>query len=87
MFFLTLISYNKFNVKAVFAGHLHKNSYADYKGMDMICTSAIGKQLGKDLSGLRIVKVSKDSVVSNYYTLEYLENIKREDILNNHYTN
>ena len=82
MFFLTLISYNKFNVKAVFAGHLHKNSYADYKGMDMISTSAVGKQLGKDLSGLRIIKVSKDSVVSNYYSLKELEKINRENILN-----
>ncbi len=68
--------FNKFGVRAVFAGHLHKNSYGNYKGMDMVTTSAIGKQLGGDLSGLRIVKVNIDSVVSNYYNLEDLERIK-----------
>lgn len=76
--------FNKFNVRAVFAGHLHRNSYADYKGMDMISTSAVGKQLSTDISGLRIIKVLNDSVVSNYYSLQNLEKIKREDILNAH---
>ena len=68
--------FNKFGVKAVFAGHFHKNSYGNYKGMDMISTSAVGKQLGKDQSGFRIIKVTKDSVLSKYYSLEELENIK-----------
>ena len=66
----------KYDVKAVFAGHFHKNSYGNYKGMDMITTSAVGKQLGNDLSGLRIVRVTKDSVISNYYSLDDLESIK-----------
>ena len=67
--------FNKFGVKAVFAGHFHKNSSGNYKGMDMITTSAVGKQLGKDHSGLRIIRVTQDSVFSEYYSLQDLESI------------
>ncbi len=68
--------FNQYGIKAVFAGHFHKNSYGNYEGMDMITTSAVGKQLGNDKSGLRIVKVTKDGVISHYYGLNDLESIK-----------
>ena len=58
------------NVDAVFAGHLHKNGSAKYGNMQMITTSAVGKPLGKDPSGIRIVKVYPDRIESVYYGLD-----------------
>jgi len=70
--------FNKHNVNAVFSGHLHRNSYVQYKGIDMISTSAVGKQLGDDLSGLRVIKITKDNISNNYYSLMDLEEIELE---------
>ncbi len=53
-------------VEAVFAGHHHNNAEATYEGIDMITTSAIGKQLGKAKSGFRVITVYKDSVAHRY---------------------
>lgn len=60
------------NVAAVFAGHRHINSYAKYGNIEMITTSAVGKPLGKDPSGLRIIKVYPDRIESIYYGLDDL---------------
>ncbi|HLU89151.1 MAG TPA: metallophosphoesterase [Cyclobacteriaceae bacterium] len=68
----------KYKVRAVFNGHLHRNSHLKYKGTDMIASSAVGKQLGKDLSGLRVIKVSKGGFTSDYYGLEDLDNVELE---------
>ena len=40
-------------VKMIFAGHYHNNAIAQYDGIEMITTSAVGKQLGKAKSGFR----------------------------------
>ncbi|KAG8327930.1 Serine/threonine-protein phosphatase cpped1 [Homalodisca vitripennis] len=56
-------------VKYVFCGHLHKNGGGKYKQLECVVTSAIGKQLGTDLSGMRVVKVYKDRVEHQYYPL------------------
>ena len=53
-------------VKAIFAGHYHKNAIAQYNGIEMITTSAVGKPLGKQKSGFRIVTVYKDSISHRY---------------------
>ena len=57
-------------VDAVFAGHLHNNSSAKYGDLDMITTSASGKPLGREQSGLRVIKVYNESIESIYYPLE-----------------
>lgn len=62
----------KSNVVAVFAGHYHNNAEASYKGIQMITTSAVGKQLGKAKSGFRIVKVYPDKIEHNYVELDSL---------------
>lgn len=59
----------KNNANYVFAGHLHKNASGKYGNLSMITTSAVGKQLGNDQSGLRIVIVSNHGVKSSYYPL------------------
>jgi 3',5'-cyclic AMP phosphodiesterase CpdA len=50
----------------IFAGHYHKNAIAQYDGIEMITTSAVGKPLGKAKSGYRVVTVYKDSVSHKY---------------------
>ncbi len=41
-------------VRAVFAGHYHRNSYGTLGKMEMITTSAVGRPLGVDPSGFRV---------------------------------
>ncbi|MBP9842105.1 MAG: metallophosphoesterase [Simkaniaceae bacterium] len=56
-------------VTAAFCGHYHRNSYGTYQGMPVITTSAIGRPLGSDPSGFRIVKVYHNRIEHAYYGL------------------
>ena len=56
-------------VKMIFAGHYHNNAIALYDGIQMITTSAVGKQLGKVKSGFRLITVYKDSISHKYVEL------------------
>lgn len=48
----------RYGVTAVFSGHYHRNrSPASYRGLLHVVSSALGRPLGDDPSGLRIVKV------------------------------
>ncbi len=58
------------NVSAVFAGHYHRNCYANDGTMEMITSGPVGKPLGEDPSGFRIVKVFKDQIEHKYYGLD-----------------
>ncbi|KAE8579761.1 hypothetical protein XENTR_v10024174 [Xenopus tropicalis] len=62
----------KAGIKAVFSGHYHRNAGAKYNDLDMVVTSAIGCQLGKDAHGLRVVVVTEDKIVHKYYSLNEL---------------
>ncbi|XP_038130101.1 serine/threonine-protein phosphatase CPPED1 [Cyprinodon tularosa] len=64
--------FKRAGVKAVFTGHYHQNAGGCHDGLDMVVTSAIGCQLGKDTHGVRVVVVTADSVVHRYYSLEQL---------------
>jgi len=57
-------------VVKIFAGHYHNNAQATYDGIEMITTSAVGKQLGKAKSGFRVVTVYKDSIEHRYVEIE-----------------
>lgn len=59
-------------VEAIFCGHLHRNAGGEYRGMQVVVTSAIGGQLGNDKSGARIVKVLEDKINHKYYAIEDL---------------
>lgn len=59
-------------IKAVFAGHYHRNAGGTYRSLDMVVSSAIGCQLGKDTHGLRVVVVTADSIVHQYRSLDQL---------------
>ena len=66
--YLNLFAENK--VEAIFAGHLHHNALTSYGNIQMIATSAVGKQIGEDSSGLRIVKVYADRIEHQYFGLD-----------------
>ena len=57
-------------VKAVFAGHLHSNAEASYDGIQMVTTSAVGRQLGSNVPGVRIIMVSDGEMTHKYYPLD-----------------
>jgi serine/threonine-protein phosphatase CPPED1 len=66
--YLSLFEAN--NVDALFVGHLHKNNTSEFGGIQWVITSAVGKPLGPDPSGMRIVKVYNNRIESNYYGLD-----------------
>lgn len=57
-------------VRAVFAGHYHRNRIAVSGDLEMVTSGPVGKPLGDDPSGLRIVKVFKDHIEHEYYGLD-----------------
>jgi len=58
-------------VRAIFAGHYHRNAYGQFgPGIEMITTSAVGFQIGTDEPGMRIVKVYKDHIEHKYWGFE-----------------
>jgi len=65
---------HRYNVRYVFAGHLHKNAFGKDGDLEMITTSAAGKPLGDDPSGFRIVELKGDSLIQNYIPFGKLPN-------------
>ncbi|HBE39966.1 MAG TPA: metallophosphatase, partial [Bacteroidales bacterium] len=62
--------FDKYNVTAVFSGHLHNNAGSFTGTTEMIVTSAVGRPLGDAPSGIRIIKVFKDRMTHKYYPLD-----------------
>jgi 3',5'-cyclic AMP phosphodiesterase CpdA len=58
---------HEFGVKHVFAGHYHRNSEGRDGDLEMVTTGPVGMPLENAKSGLRIVKVTPDSVTNQYY--------------------
>jgi predicted phosphodiesterase len=56
-------------VTHVFAGHYHRNAYARDGSLEMITTGPVGKFLGKDPSGIRVVTWSDAGIEHQYYDL------------------
>jgi len=59
--------FHKYDVSAVFAGHLHRNNYASDGDMLMVVTTAVGFQGGDDDPGYRVVKVLPNGIEHQYY--------------------
>lgn len=59
-------------VREIFAGHYHRNAVARDGDIEMVTTSAVGRPLGSDPSGFRVVIITRDSVVHQYYSLDSL---------------
>ena len=65
-----LALFREYKVEAVFAGHLHNNASAANGNTKMIVTSAVGKPLGSAPSGIRIIKVYRNRIESDYFSLD-----------------
>lgn len=57
-------------VTKIMCGHYHRNAGGWYENMELVVTSAIGAQCGKDKSGVRIVKVLDNSIEHQYYAMQ-----------------
>ena len=66
--------FQKYGIKYIFAGHLHKNAIGRDGDLEIISTGPVGKPLGKDPSGFRIVKVNGSKISSEYYSLDSIPN-------------
>ncbi|WP_353718975.1 metallophosphoesterase [Dyadobacter sp. 676] len=67
-----LALFAKYGVSHIFAGHYHRNAFGKSGDIEMVTTGPLGKPLGKDPSGFRIVKVSSGRVSHQYYELDQL---------------
>jgi 3',5'-cyclic AMP phosphodiesterase CpdA len=65
-----LALFKQYEVKVVFAGHLHQNRLATDHQLQMVTTGPVGMPLGHDKSGLRIIQVFPDKIEHRYYELD-----------------
>ena len=61
-------------VRYVFAGHYHRNSYGRDGDLEMITSGPVGRPLGADPSGLRIVTVKDDVLEHTYFGMGLIPN-------------
>lgn len=61
-------------VHYVFAGHYHRNAYGTDGDLEMITSGPVGRPLGDDPSGMRIVRVLDDGLGHAYYSLGAIPN-------------
>ena len=61
-------------VRYVFAGHYHRNDYGTDGPLEMITSGPVGKPLGDDPSGIRIVRVTVDGLEHRYYAFGQIPN-------------
>lgn len=59
-----------FDASAVFAGHMHRNVYANDAGLMMVTTGAVGYPIDPDPSGIRVVQMSEDAIRHRYYGMD-----------------
>jgi len=64
--------FQKAGVRAIFAGHYHRNAGGKYENMELVVTSAIGAQSPEGTnakSGYRIVNVDEDKIYHKYVNI------------------
>jgi len=64
----------RYDVHDVFAGHYHRNASGQTGSLRMVTTGPVGKPLGPDPSGIRIVLVRESKMESHYYGLGSIPN-------------
>ncbi|WP_411273140.1 metallophosphoesterase [Daejeonella sp.] len=64
--------FERYKVRQIFAGHYHRNAGGRAGNIEMITTGPVGRPLGSDSSGFRIVNVDGTSVKHKYYPLDSL---------------
>jgi 3',5'-cyclic AMP phosphodiesterase CpdA len=61
--------FHEAGVSQVFAGHYHRNAYGRDGSLEMITTGPVGKFLGNDPSGMRMVTWSEAGIEHQYFGL------------------
>ncbi len=61
--------FKKYGIQYVFAGHYHRNSFGMADGIHMVTTGPVGKPLGNDPSGFRIITINGKRVEHTYVDL------------------
>jgi len=69
-----LALFREFGVKHLFCGHYHRNAVARSDEMEVVTTGPVGKPMGNDGSGLRVVIVRDSGLEHRYYELGRLPN-------------
>ncbi len=64
-----LALFHEFGVKHLFSGHYHRNAIARDGDIEAVTTGPVGKPLGTDKSGLRVVIVRDQAIEHRYYQL------------------
>jgi predicted phosphodiesterase len=72
--------FRRYGVSYAFAGHYHRNAYAETSSFHVMTTGPVGKPLGPDPSGFRVVVARESTMESQYYGLG---NIPNQVVLNN----
>jgi len=62
-----LALFHHYGVEHAYAGHYHRNDYGRDGSLEMVTTAPVGKPLGKEGSGFRIVRVREGVFESTYY--------------------
>ena len=62
--------FREYGVSAVFAGHYHRNGEGRDGTLEMITTGPVGRPLGDDPSGFRVVRVLEDRIEHEYHALD-----------------
>jgi len=66
--------FGRYGVAYAFAGHYHRNAYGEAPPFHVITTGPVGKPLGPDPSGIRVVAVRETTMESQYYGLGNIPN-------------
>ena len=64
--------FHQYGVEHVYAGHYHRNDHGREGALEMVTTGPVGKPIGNDPSGFRIVTVKDGRFESRYYGLGYM---------------
>ncbi len=69
-----LALFREFGVTHLFCGHYHRNAIARDGGLEVVTTGPVGKPLGKDGSGLRVVYVRAEGLSHEYFEFDRIPN-------------
>jgi 3',5'-cyclic AMP phosphodiesterase CpdA len=57
-------------IKYIFAGHYHRSAFGKDGNIEMVTTGPVGKPLGNDYSGFRIININGSTLKHRYYSLD-----------------
>ena len=60
----------QYGVTHVFSGHLHRNALGNDGDLEMVVTGPVGRPLGDDSSGFRIITYDAGQISHQYYSLD-----------------